>query len=413
MTKLFDIIFAASGDLSVIPDATQSDGSLSYTQGYPVGYSTIVTSGGRNIERAKFNQLMNDVTGALSYLQYHGAPEFFPYISSNGGYSIYDRVRYGGAVYKSLINSNTDLPTVASSWVLDTLGGINVFTGGVTTGSANAQALATTSPPSSTFTTGQSIICTAGYTNTASASFAGGTEAPLTIKKDSSGGLTNLTGGEIVAGDTIILTRSVPGACWILTAGLPLGALAYLNAGGGLSLDGSGNLQISTDGSQFMISGGYLGYGPAPTLPLSRNVFYVRDQETSGTAPPASVNSYTTRTLNTVVFNNITGASLSTNQVTVPTGTYEFFGRAPGYNCQGHKTRLQNLTDSVTIAYGSSAYSGSSVTSDSFVRGIVTLAGTKTLALQHNFFNTSGLQGQATSLGDIEVYAELRVRKIL
>lgn len=136
---------------------------------------------------------------------------------------------YGSLTNDNLGNSLSD-PT---NWQL--LGDLsqlasNVFTGGTTTGAANAQVLASLVPASgfSLSKNGQTIICTAGFTNTGAATLAI-TSPSITataIKKDSPGGLTPLTGGEIVAGDTIYLSVNTAGSCLVLTSGLALGTAA-------------------------------------------------------------------------------------------------------------------------------------------------------------------------------------------
>ena len=52
-------------------------------------------------------------------------------------------------------------------------------------------------------------------------------------------------------------------------------------------------------------------------------LFHVRDEKSSGTSGGNfSSGSYVTRTLNTSLTNEISGASLSSNQITLPSGTY-------------------------------------------------------------------------------------------
>lgn len=118
----FDTVFANAGDVTSVPDAIQPDGSVSYGQGYGPKYATPLASGGLDIERAKMNQILQDITAALQQLQQHGTP---PFITStmNGGtpysYSKYDRVLYSGVVYQSLQNANTDTPPSAKWQVSD------------------------------------------------------------------------------------------------------------------------------------------------------------------------------------------------------------------------------------------------------------------------------------------------------
>lgn len=221
----FDTIFAVDGDLTPIPDPTQGSGTVSYQQGFPVGYSTPVGSGGFNFPRYQFNQLMNDITTAIQNWQKN---TIAPFITStmNGGspysYSMYNMVLYGGVGYISNTNGNTDTPP-SSKWnTIPTSVINNYFTGGTTTGSANAQALATVSPAQTAFnTSGMTISCVAGFTNTGNMTFAGGSESGLTVMKTSTSGLVDLTGGEVVAGNFITLTKDFSGSAWILNVGTP------------------------------------------------------------------------------------------------------------------------------------------------------------------------------------------------
>lgn len=105
----------------------------------------------------------------------------------------------------------------------------NVFVGGTSTGSANAQVVATVSPPATTFINGQTIVFTAGFTNTGAATFVGGSMSALPINKPSGGSLVALTGGEIVTGNTINVTLNTTANVWVLESGTPLGSLAYKN----------------------------------------------------------------------------------------------------------------------------------------------------------------------------------------
>ncbi|OWK42208.1 tail fiber protein [Fimbriiglobus ruber] len=117
----FDTVFAVSGDKVAVPDPVQGGGTVSYNQGYPIGYSTPVGSGGILITRASMNQLFYDITSALQQYQQVGTPPFIT-TTMNGGtpysYSKYDRVMSGGIAYQSLSNSNTDTPPSAN-WQAD------------------------------------------------------------------------------------------------------------------------------------------------------------------------------------------------------------------------------------------------------------------------------------------------------
>lgn len=116
----FKVSFAASGDISPIPDAAQVDGSISYTEGYGLDYELDPTSDpdAKRIERTKFNDLMRAITENVQQYQYFGNPEFVT-TAQNGGtpvsYAKGALVNYdtGGGVfqlYGSLVSNNTVLP---------------------------------------------------------------------------------------------------------------------------------------------------------------------------------------------------------------------------------------------------------------------------------------------------------------
>lgn len=126
LQKFFRIPFAQSGDKVVIPDATQPDGSVSFTQGYTFDYERDLSydPDAKPIEREEFNFAMNAVTTAIQQYQVFGTPEFIT-TADNGGvaysYEKGARVRYTGdggttwAVYESLEAGNQDTPP-SSKW---------------------------------------------------------------------------------------------------------------------------------------------------------------------------------------------------------------------------------------------------------------------------------------------------------
>lgn len=120
---LIRVPFADSGDKTSVPVAAQSDGSVSYVQGYPLAYSLDpeTDTGAKRIERVKMNQLFNDITTAIREIQVNGVK---PFITSeeNGGspfsYGLGAVVSYNGALYQSMTANNTQLPTVTANWSL-------------------------------------------------------------------------------------------------------------------------------------------------------------------------------------------------------------------------------------------------------------------------------------------------------
>jgi len=149
----------------------------------------------------------------------------------------------------------------------------------------------------------------------------------------------------------------------------------------------------------------------------STTVLHVQDQKTNGTnAGTISGGSWVARILNTVVKNDITGASLASNKVTLPAGTYYFEGTAPAQKCGQHRLKIVNTTDSTDVVVGGNVRAATSVgnVQNASVAGWVTTTATKDFNMQHrsnSSASTTGL-GQAASFGATEVYADLRVWKV-
>lgn len=186
------------------------------------------------------------MTSQLAYLFQQGIPEY----DGNTTYYIKSMCIEPGTykIYGSLTNANQGnaLSDVVNWQLLQDLSAPaqNVYTGGTTTGSANVQAVTPVTPAATSFANGQTVICTAGFTNSGSMTFSAGGETALTVKKDSGSGLVVLTGGEVVAGNTVGFTKNIAGNAWVLQSGLPLGALAYLNLGYGIENDLAGSAQV-------------------------------------------------------------------------------------------------------------------------------------------------------------------------
>lgn len=142
-----------------------------------------------------------------------------------------------------------------------------------------------------------------------------------------------------------------------------------------------------------------------------------RDEKAQNTAGGTfNASAWRTRVLNTTVQNSITGASLASNQVTLPAGSYFVIARAPAFRVAAHKARLQNITDATTIAVGTTTYSdsgGNYSQNDSFIFTFFVIADTKTIELQH-FCNAGGVTngfGVASNIAT-EVFSELLVWKV-
>ena len=147
-------------------------------------------------------------------------------------------------------------------------------------------------------------------------------------------------------------------------------------------------------------------------------LLHVRDEKSSGTpAGNATGGAQMVRVLNTVKTNEITGASLSSNQITLPSGTYYIKARAPSFMTNNNKIYLYNVTDSSNEIIGSSSYCDTTyqVAGDSTLFGRFTISAQKVFELKHDFNasrNSNGLGVETSLSGVIEVYAEVQIWKV-
>ena len=121
MADFIRVPFAVEGDIAEIPVEMQVDGKVSMTTGFTFDYERDPSSdpNAKDIPRAETNGLYFLITDAIRQYQTEGA---FPFITPdvNGGtaypYIMGARCRYEGAVYESLVNNNTSLPTDGTKW---------------------------------------------------------------------------------------------------------------------------------------------------------------------------------------------------------------------------------------------------------------------------------------------------------
>ena len=123
-TKFFAIPFAVSGDQAVVPDLTQTDGKVSYTQGYGPDYSLDPEADPDAIlvERRFFNNLLFSITSSLGALQ----TDFPQWVSSSDnegvpfGYNEGAVVRFtDGQLWSSTEDANVTVPgAIGAKWIV-------------------------------------------------------------------------------------------------------------------------------------------------------------------------------------------------------------------------------------------------------------------------------------------------------
>jgi len=125
---------------------------------------------------------------------------------------------------------------------------------------------------------------------------------------------------------------------------------------------------------------------------------------------------FRTRDLNTELADPDSIVSISSNQFTLGAGNYLIDASAPVYRTDRHITRLQNITDSSTVTWGTAEYADASnnVANRSFLVARVSLTGSTTFELQHRADTTNSTQGFGVSssfTGTNSIYAIVKIYK--
>lgn len=145
-------------------------------------------------------------------------------------------------------------------------------------------------------------------------------------------------------------------------------------------------------------------------------LLHVRDEKSSSAHGGSAQTSYTTRDLNTILTNEISGASLSSNQITLPSGTYYIHASAPAYSVNRHTIKLRNITDSTDTLLGTSSYAENttSVSNIAMVTGRFTISAQKTFEIQHRCQSTSATLGfgVAKDMSETNVYTIVQIWKV-
>jgi hypothetical protein len=149
----------------------------------------------------------------------------------------------------------------------------------------------------------------------------------------------------------------------------------------------------------------------------NKKVAYIKDVKSEGTnGGTFNSGAWQTRDLNTT--EGDTFVSLSSNQFTLPAGTYDIEASAPAFRVASHQARLQNITEGSTAITGSTAYSGSSdnyALTSSFVLGRLTLDKETTFEIQHRCQSTQSTSGFGAdnNFGEDNTYTQVKIEKIL
>jgi hypothetical protein len=127
---------------------------------------------------------------------------------------------------------------------------------------------------------------------------------------------------------------------------------------------------------------------------------------------------FTKRTLNTTIVNEITGCSIASSVITLPAGTFLVNASSPFYRMDGVTIRLRNTSDSTNTIIGTAEYVKSTtmdVQTRSFLQGQFTIASSKNFEVQYwaetNSGSGAGL-GVCNGAGIGQVYTSIQITKV-
>lgn len=151
----------------------------------------------------------------------------------------------------------------------------------------------------------------------------------------------------------------------------------------------------------------------------TNRIAYVKDVKAANTAGGGFTSgAWQTRDLNTLE-GDTSFISNASNQFTLTqAGTYHIEAYAPAYDVDLHKIKLRNISDSTDDIIGSSEYAGisSADTSQtvSILKGVITIASSKTFEIQHRSSTTRATDGfgLASNFGVSEVYTVVKVTRV-
>jgi hypothetical protein len=148
---------------------------------------------------------------------------------------------------------------------------------------------------------------------------------------------------------------------------------------------------------------------------LDRPLLHLREQQTANTAGTTiTTGAFRTMVLNTEVTDEI-GSTLSSNQWTLPAGSYEIIATPPA-GASGSassflmKTKLRNVTDGSDTIIGPTATTPAGAVSPAPLVGRFTIAASKTFEFQMRC--TTEITLPAANLGVVEVYAEVMIWRV-
>lgn len=293
-----------------------------------------------------------------------------------------------GVLYVDPVNNRVGINDTTPSQALDVTGNAAI-TGNETVG-GTLNVTGATSLSSTLGVTGDVAVNTNKFNVTASS------------------GNTTIAGTLGVTGNTTLTGQTLASDGTALLPGISFSS----DPNTGLYRIGSDNIGFSTNG---LISGQITTSG---WIISQQYVCFVDEKSNNTEGGTFTSGDWRTRVLNTTRgTNSIAGSSLSSNQFTLPSGTYKIYATCPALGVSLHKARLQNITDGTTVLIGSSERTDNTdtVSTNSIVSGTFTINSQKTFELQHRCsltVNTVGF-GSPSNFSVVEVYSQIEIWRIV
>lgn len=150
---------------------------------------------------------------------------------------------------------------------------------------------------------------------------------------------------------------------------------------------------------------------------FATQLLHIQDQKPNGThGGTFTKDAWQTRDLNTILTNEILGSSLSSNQITLPIGTYYVEAATPAHKVLYHKAKLANISDASDTIIGQNAKCATDTASmtNAIVSGRFTIASSKVFEVQHRCDTNRDTDGYGDpgSFGLVEVYTDVKIWKV-
>lgn len=154
------------------------------------------------------------------------------------------------------------------------------------------------------------------------------------------------------------------------------------------------------------------------SLPGVQSFMQVQDQKTTGTHGGTSSAGMNDRTLNTLLINDISGASLASNLITLPAGTYDIFAESaynPGEANDIGLVMVRSSADVILLkGLAETKRAGEYAAHNGIARGRVVLAAPTDIKITCYCtygFNSVGL-GEAAGVAPHEIYTNITITKV-